>query len=155
MLAVSLLYIFGAVVDAMVEAHSKYPLEKIYVNLYQLFYLALMMVVLIPAIVYYASKLSIKIGPKKPLLLLLFMLPFASALWDMTYGLIVYKNPFWLGIEIKDWFTMPIPGGELNISIPIWFSTTWIIIRLVIGLLLLWVYFEKILPNKKFIINLE
>ncbi len=155
MVVISLLYVSGAVVDAMVEAHSKYPDEKLFLNFYQLFYLAIMMSFLIPLIVYYASKLAIKLGPKKPVLLLIFLLPFASVLWDMTYGWIIYKNPLWIGLEIKDWFTMPLPGGEFNLTIPIWFSTTWIVIRLLIGIFLIWLFFEKVLPNKKFVIKLE
>ncbi len=155
MLVISLLYVSGAVVDAMVEAHNIHPNERIFINFYQLFYLGIMLVILIPTIVYYGSKLAVKIGPKKPVILLLFLLPLASAFWDMTFGWIVYQNPLWIGIEIKDWFTMPLPGGELNITIPVWFSTTWIFIRLIIGFILLWLFFKKILPKKKFIIKLE
>ncbi len=155
MLVISLLYVSGAIVDAMVEAHSKFPSERLFINFYQLFYLAIIMVILIPAIVYYGSKLAVKIGPKKPVILLLFLLPFASALWDITYGWIIYRNPFWIGMGIKDWFTMPLPGGELNLTIPMWFSTPWIVIRIAIGIALLWLFFKKILPNKRFVIKLE
>ncbi len=148
-LVISLLYVSGAIVDAMVEAHAKYPSERLFINFYQLFYLVLIMTILIPATVYYGSKLSLKIGPKKTVILLIFLLPFASVLWDMTYGWIINRNPLWINKEIKDWFSMPLPFGELRINIPIWFSTTWIVIRLIVGILLVWLFFKKVLPSKR------
>ena len=148
MLIVSLIYVSGAVVDAMVKAQKEYPFEFIYLNFYQLFYLMIIMSILIPLVVYYGSKLSLKIGPRKTVILLLFELPIASALWDITFGWLIHRNPLWIGIDIKDWFTLLWPNGEIVISIPSWFSTTSIILRIVLGIALLWFFFEIILPSK-------